>query len=85
MVTQSRDFGKAQTRLHLHEQKRVVAPSDQVLRSTASKIASISSRVRNPIGDTLEHSLDQVIDDDILRLIFTACHPVLTVEARIIF
>src|SRR2546426_9933901 len=31
----------------------------------------------------LEHSLDQVIDDDILRLIFTACHPVLTVEARI--
>jgi len=24
-----------------------------------------------------------VIDDDILRLIFTACHPVLTVEARI--
>jgi predicted RNA polymerase sigma factor len=31
----------------------------------------------------LEHSLDQVIDDDILGLIFTACHPVLTVEARI--
>ena len=35
------------------------------------------------LGDALEHSLDQVIDDDILRLIFTACHPVLTVEARI--
>jgi predicted RNA polymerase sigma factor len=34
------------------------------------------------LGDALEHSLDQVIDDDILRLIFTACHPVLTVEAR---
>src|SRR4029453_13181771 len=26
----------------------------------------------------LEHSLEQVIADDILRLIFTACHPVLT-------
>ncbi len=26
--------------------------------------------------------MDQVIDDDILRLIFTACHPVLTLEAR---
>jgi RNA polymerase sigma factor (sigma-70 family) len=35
------------------------------------------------IGDALEHSLDQVIDDDILRLIFTACHPILTVEARV--
>lgn len=35
------------------------------------------------IGDELERSLDQVIDDDILRLIFTACHPVLTVEGRI--
>jgi predicted RNA polymerase sigma factor len=29
--------------------------------------------------------MDQVIDDDILRLIFTACHPVLTAEARITF
>jgi predicted RNA polymerase sigma factor len=27
--------------------------------------------------------LDQVIDDDVLRLIFTACHPVLAVEGRI--
>jgi RNA polymerase sigma-70 factor (ECF subfamily) len=35
------------------------------------------------LGDALEHSLDEVIDDDILRLIFTACHPVLPVEARI--
>src|ERR1700675_1028255 len=31
----------------------------------------------------LEHSLDQVIDDDVLRLIFTACHPVLAMEGRI--
>ena len=35
------------------------------------------------LADELEHSLDQVIDDDILRLIFTACHPVLAVEGRI--
>ena len=35
------------------------------------------------LANALEHSLDQVIDDDILRLIFTACHPVLPVEARI--
>jgi len=35
------------------------------------------------LGDELEQSLDQVIDDDVLRLIFTACHPVLAVEGRI--
>jgi RNA polymerase sigma factor (sigma-70 family) len=35
------------------------------------------------LADALEHSMDQVIDDDILRLIFTACHPILPVEARI--
>ena len=35
------------------------------------------------LADALEHSLDQVIDDDIPRLIFTACHPVLALEGRI--
>jgi RNA polymerase sigma factor (sigma-70 family) len=35
------------------------------------------------LGDALEHALDQVIDDDVLRLIFTACHPVLAVEGRV--
>jgi RNA polymerase sigma-70 factor (ECF subfamily) len=31
----------------------------------------------------MEQALDQVIDDDVLRLIFTACHPVLAVEGRV--
>jgi RNA polymerase sigma factor (sigma-70 family) len=35
------------------------------------------------LGEAMDQALDQVIDDDILRLIFTACHPVLTVEGRI--
>lgn len=35
------------------------------------------------LGDALERSMDQVIDDDILRLVFTACHPVLPVEGRV--
>jgi RNA polymerase sigma factor (sigma-70 family) len=35
------------------------------------------------LADALEQSLDQVIDDDVLRLIFTACHPVLPIEGRI--
>ena len=35
------------------------------------------------LADALDQSLDQVIDDDVLRLIFTACHPVVAVEGRI--
>lgn len=35
------------------------------------------------LGDAMERALDQVIDDDVLRLVFTACHPVLAVEARV--
>jgi RNA polymerase sigma factor (sigma-70 family) len=35
------------------------------------------------LGEEMEQSFDQVIDDDILRLLFTACHPVLPVEGRI--
>src|SRR4029453_8551943 len=35
------------------------------------------------LADALDQAFDQVIDDDVLRLIFTACHPVLAVEGRI--
>ncbi len=35
------------------------------------------------LGDALNHARDEVIDDDVLRLVFTACHPVLAVEGRI--
>ena len=35
------------------------------------------------LGEAMDQSLDQVIDDDVLRLIYTACHPVLAVEGRI--
>lgn len=35
------------------------------------------------LSEALDQALDQVIDDDVLRLIFTACHPVLAVEGRI--
>ena len=32
------------------------------------------------LGEEMERSLDQVIDDDVLRLLFTACHPAQAVE-----
>jgi RNA polymerase sigma-70 factor, ECF subfamily len=35
------------------------------------------------LGEAMDQALDQVIDDDVLRLIFIACHPVLAVEGRI--
>ena len=35
------------------------------------------------LGEAMDHALDQGIDDDVLRLIFTACHPVLAVEGRV--
>jgi RNA polymerase sigma-70 factor, ECF subfamily len=35
------------------------------------------------LGHALDHALDQVIDDDVLRLIFTACHPVVPFEGRV--
>lgn len=40
-------------------------------------------RQQERLGDALDHALDEVIDDDVLRLVFTACHPVLSVEGRI--
>jgi RNA polymerase sigma factor (sigma-70 family) len=33
--------------------------------------------------DRLDEALDREIDDDLLRLIFVACHPVLAAEARV--
>jgi RNA polymerase sigma-70 factor, ECF subfamily len=35
------------------------------------------------LGEAMDQALDQVIDDDVLRLIVTACHPVLSMEGRI--
>ena len=59
----------------------------QMLLQKHEEIAHDLEAQQQQLADALEHSvdelMDQVIDDDILRLIFTACHPVLTVEARI--
>ncbi len=35
------------------------------------------------LAEAMDQVVDQVIDDDVLRLIFTACHPVLAVEGRV--
>ena len=63
---------------------RFVPPVACSYKSTKTSPANLEWQ-QQQLGDAREHSLDQVIDDDILRLIFTACHPVLTAEARITF
>jgi RNA polymerase sigma-70 factor (ECF subfamily) len=55
----------------------------QMLEMKHGEIARELEYQQQRLGDALDHALDQVIDDDVLRLIFTACHPVLTVEGRI--
>jgi RNA polymerase sigma factor (sigma-70 family) len=39
--------------------------------------------LRSPRDDDLAAAADDPFDDDLLRLIFTACHPVLTTDARV--
>src|SRR5580698_10620630 len=55
----------------------------QMLERKHGEIARELEFQQQRLADALDQSLDQVIDDDVLRLIFTACHPVLTVEGRI--
>jgi RNA polymerase sigma-70 factor, ECF subfamily len=47
------------------------------------EIARELERQQQRLGEAMDQALDQVIDDDVLRLIFTACHPVLAVEGRV--
>jgi RNA polymerase sigma factor (sigma-70 family) len=53
-------------------------------RSTyARKLELIGRDLREHDEPDLAEALDDPIGDDLLRLIFTACHPVLSVEARV--
>ncbi len=55
----------------------------QMLIQKHEEIARELEFQQQQLADALDLALDQVIDDDVLRLIFTACHPVLAVEGRI--
>jgi RNA polymerase sigma-70 factor (ECF subfamily) len=49
----------------------------------AREIEYQQQRLGDALDRALDQALDQVIDDDVLRLIFIACHPVLAVEGRV--
>ena len=55
----------------------------QMLVQKHQEIARELNVQQQQLGDAMDQALDQVIDDDVLRLIFTACHPILAVEGRI--
>src|ERR1700761_6191246 len=55
----------------------------QMLARKEPEIARELEFQQQQLGDAMDKALDQVIDDDILRLIFTACHPVLAMDARV--
>src|SRR5499427_10822279 len=52
----------------------------QMLVRQHEEIARELQAQQQRLGEAMDQALDQVIDDDVLRLIFTACHPVLAVE-----
>jgi len=55
----------------------------QMLVQKHEEVARELEAQQQRLGEAMDGALDQVIDDDVLRLIFTACHPVLAVEGRV--
>src|ERR1041384_6482378 len=47
------------------------------------KLIEMGREVSESADPIDELELDEHVDDDVLRLMFTACHPVLTPEARV--
>jgi RNA polymerase sigma factor (sigma-70 family) len=55
---------------------------DKMLKRKHEEIGRDLDEEADPIAE-LEDALDDEVGDDLLRLIFTACHPVLAIEARL--
>jgi RNA polymerase sigma-70 factor, ECF subfamily len=49
----------------------------------ARKLAELGRQSPEAVEVDFDAGLDDAIEDDLLRLVFTACHPVLSVEARV--
>jgi RNA polymerase sigma factor (sigma-70 family) len=68
-------IGKRRAIDHLRRQERLGRKLDQISRT-------IETQTPEPT-DEVAAALDRDIQDDLLRLIFTACHPVLPAEMRV--
>jgi predicted RNA polymerase sigma factor len=56
---------------------------DQQLERKYGEIGRDLDAVRDGVLPDFDHAFSDSIDDDVLRLIFVACHPVLSVQARV--
>lgn len=68
-------IGKRRAIDHLRRQKRLEEKQEQLAGETPLHDDSPE--------DEVENALDDFVGDDLLRLVFTACHPVLSTEARV--
>lgn len=62
--------------------ERIAAPRHAELAQALEAASVLTEGGGNDFAAQLEAALDDDIGDDVLRLIFTACHPVLSPEAR---
>src|SRR5215468_1758914 len=53
------------------------------LASRTGEALGRDAEARAPLDDDIEARMTESVGDDVLRLIFTACHPVLSTEARV--
>ena len=60
---------------------RPAAPPRDAASASTQEIGRVTSRTRDE--PDLDAALDDDVGDDLLRLVFTACHPVLSTEARV--
>src|SRR4051812_43470111 len=56
---------------------------DRMVDEKHSAIAGASSEADEDVENRLYDAMEDQIGDDLLRLIFTACHPVLSMESRV--
>jgi RNA polymerase sigma-70 factor (ECF subfamily) len=64
---------------HLRQKQMAARKHEEMGRDVEAREA----RGAEEIEAVIEAHLDDDIDDDLLRLVFTACHPVLSTEARV--
>src|SRR6266568_868459 len=68
---------------HFRRNQRLERKHEELGREgVVQKIGSREVQVGEDQVESLEAALDDEIGDDLLRLVFTACHPVLSTEAR---
>ena len=56
---------------------------ESMAQSKLEALGRVATHQQDAAGAELDDLLDDHIGDDLLRLVFTACHPVLTLESRV--